>query len=82
MVSNYNRSIVEHLLEAYPMARSILEALPEDEPKEYGELRETVGIQAGQLEEILNQLLGVGAVIREEHHDHHDYVRVYDLQRV
>ncbi len=80
MVSNYNRGTVEHLLKAYPMARKILEAMPADEATEYGALRDVLGVQPGQLDEILNQLLGVGAVVREEHRDHHDYVRLYALE--
>ena len=79
MVSNYNRAMVERLLVAYPAARTILEAISTEDATEYGELREKVGIASGQLDAILNQLLGVGAVVRAAHHDHHDFVRVYEL---
>ena len=79
MVAYYNQWMVKNLLAAHPGAQKAYGAISMAEPRTAAEIGETSGLTGHQLDEALNRLLGVGAIVREHHGNADHYVKVVDL---
>ena len=79
MVAYYNQWMVKNLLASHAAAAKAYGAISLSEPRTAGEIGEAAGLKGPLLDEALNRLLGVGAIVREHHGSENHYVRVEDL---
>ncbi len=79
MVAYYNQWLVLNLLAMHPNAKRVYQAIPLDEATEYDDIASSTGVRGAQLDEVLNRLLGVGAVVREHYNGADHYVKLVEL---
>jgi DNA-binding MarR family transcriptional regulator len=79
MVAYYNQWMVKNLLAQHPAAQKVYAATSLGVPRTSTEIAELAGVKGPQLDEALNRLLGVGAIVREHHGNTDHYVKVVDL---
>ena len=79
MVAYYNQWLVLNLLAMHPNAKRVYQAIALDEARPYGDIAQAAGVQGAQLDEALNRLLGVGAIVREHFHGADHYLKLVEL---
>lgn len=79
MVAYYNQWMVKNLLASHPAAQKAYGAISLAEPRTSAEIGEAAGLKGPMLDEALNRLLGVGAIVREHHGNVDHYLKVVEL---